>query len=350
MDSSNLANTMDSNIQRILTPEDLERLLASNASSEVMELDEIRDQARIEDINAAYIARYLNSRRVIKPQSVDRGLEMMSDQQNSQVNERMDEGRKVHPPQRRAKGDFFKLWSPWFSSIARLSETQPVPWIGTIESSKEEVDMFYKFWYAFTSRKQYICAFEDNDDTISMAKKQRRAERKRAKDKAKLLEIVEEAMRDDPRLAMFREARNALPNNKDKDKDKAAEAEADSAARREREEAEKQELEAKEAARRSKEAAKNAKKKIKRSIRNNVKLANYFSKEGTACAAQIDQVLFDVDVMLEQLDDLQLQQVSNDVKDVPAAQVESVLISAVKSLVSANKVNKSSFKYFETKE
>lgn len=349
MDSDILTNTMDGNLQKSSTPENLEWLFTNYASSDqVMGRDEIRDHVRIENINTAFIVRYLNNCKANKSQLLDRVSDMTSDPHNSRIHETMDEEKKVHPPPRKAKGDFFKLWSPWFASMARLSEPQPVPSIGTIHSSKEEVDTFYKFWYAFTSRRQYNCTFDNNDDVLSTEKKVRKVDGNRAIDKAKLLKIVEEAMRDDPRLAMFREARNAMPQNKEKYK--AAEAEAEEDARKVQEEAEKEEQEAKDAARRLKEVAKNAKKKSKRSIRNSVKLANYFSKESTASAAQIDQVLFDVDVMLEQFDDLQLQQVSNEIKNVPAVQVKSVLITAAKSLVSANKVAGSSFKYFDTNE
>ena len=50
---------------------------------------------------------------------------------------------------------FFKLFAPEFEREAHFSKIEPVPLLGTMDSTKEEVEGFYDFWYNFDSWKSF---------------------------------------------------------------------------------------------------------------------------------------------------------------------------------------------------
>ena len=50
---------------------------------------------------------------------------------------------------------FFKTFGPIFEREARFSKVEPVPKIGTISDSKEDVEAFYAFWYNFDSWRSF---------------------------------------------------------------------------------------------------------------------------------------------------------------------------------------------------
>jgi len=230
----------------------------------------------------------------------------------------VDEGADVPPPTKKQtqKGDFFKLWNPVFESEARFSRKQPVPMLGNENSSKEEVETFYDFWYNFDSWRSFEYQDEDVPDDNESRDQRRHIERKNAnarkkkkvEDTARLRKLVDQALELDERIKRFRKEDQLKRNRKKMEKEaeekkkkeeeaKRKEQEAKEAAKKaEREKAEKAD------AKKAKEAAKNAVKKNKRVVRGAVKDSNYFHEGiGEASAKEIDTCLNEVDLLLSKL-------------------------------------------------
>lgn len=277
---------------------------------------------------------------------IQKAFEVLMDPVKRRQFDSVDPKADVKPPSKKAKGDFIEQWGPVFEAEARFSNKQPVPLLGTMESTKEEVDNFYSFWYNFDSWRSFEYLDEDVPDDTSnrdnkryIEKKNRNARNKRkTEDTARLRKLVDDALNADPRIKLFKEAERKAKEQKKWEREAGAR-EAAEAAKRAKEEAEKKKAEeeaaakaAKESAKKNKEAAKNAKKKNKRTIRNSVKDVNYFA-DGDASASQIDAVLADVDAIVEKLDDMALSDVAGKVNGVTdAAAVKAVFTETASNL------------------
>lgn len=231
---------------------------------------------------------------------------------------------------------FFELWGPVFEREARFSEPSngPIPSIGNEDSSKEDVDAFYSFWYNFDSWRSFeyldkeVNEGSDSRDEKRYIEKKNRAERAKLKkeDNTRLRSLVDKALATDPRIKKFkaeekaaREARRkgrtpqqqpgrgAQPAGRptpqqvlaakkakaeEEQKAKADAAQADAASKADREAAKKQ-----------REAAKKKAKKEKKAISTVLTAQNYFQPSGTApSAAVIESQLNGLDALVEALD------------------------------------------------
>ncbi|PGH02635.1 hypothetical protein GX51_04518 [Blastomyces parvus] len=291
---------------------------------------------------------------------IQKATEILLDPVRRRQFDSVDELANVPPPGKK-KGNFFKLWSPVFESEGRFSKIQPVPKIGNENSTKEEVEEFYNFWYNFDSWRSFEYEDEDVPDDNENRDHKRHIERKNAnarrkkktEDTARLRRLVDDALAADERIKKFRKAERA---NKDKRRlEKEAEAkrlaEEKEKARLEEEQRMKEAAEAAKAekleGKKAKEAAKNAAKKNKRVLKASVKDVNYFAEGGDATAAQVDGVLNDVDLVISKISNEELAELASKLaaagKD--AASVKSTYGEVVKGLIGAGKLKEGETKY-----
>lgn len=267
----------------------------------------------------------------------------------------VDEGADVEPPTKKEtqKGNFFKLWGPVFESEARFSKNRPVPKLGNEDSTKEEVETFYNFWYNFDSWRSFEYQDEDIPDDNENRDQKRHIERKnqnarkkkKTEDTARLRKLVDDALALDDRIRKFRKEEHAQKNKKRFEKEAEAKRIAEEAAKAKAEEERlKAEREAAEKAERAegkkaKEAAKNAAKKNKRVVRGSVKDVNYFHDGADVPSSKIDTVLNEVDVLITKLEMDELATLSsklNGKKD--SADIKAIYIAETKRLVAGGKL------------
>ncbi|KAL2117722.1 hypothetical protein VTJ04DRAFT_7382 [Mycothermus thermophilus] len=248
---------------------------------------------------------------------IQKATEILLDPVKRRQFDSVDEEADVPPPTKKqlAKGNYYKLWGNVFKAEARFSKIHPVPSFGDENSTKEEVEAFYNFWYNFDSWRSFEYLDEEVPDDNENRDQKRHMERKnanarkkkKAEDNARLRKLIDDAAAGDERIKRFRQEANAAKQRKRLERE-AAERAAAEEARRKKEEEERAAKEAeekakaeREAAKKAKEAAKNAVKKNKRVLRGSVKDANYFV-EGDPSPATIDAVLGDVELIQGRID------------------------------------------------
>lgn len=253
---------------------------------------------------------------------IQRAHEILSDPVKRRQFDSVDEEADVEPPTKKQitkPKDFYKKWGPVFQSEARFSNNQPVPELGDENSTKEEVEAFYDFWYSFDSWRTFEYLDEDvpddnegRDHKRHIEKKNANARRKhKSEDIARLRKVVDECLAMDERIKKFRQEGAKNKNRKRDEKAAALKAEAEAkkkaaeeAAIKAKADEEAQKAE-REAGKKAKEAAKNAVKKNRRTVKTSVKDVNYFAA-GEPSAKQIDDVLDDVESITKAMDPDQL--------------------------------------------
>ncbi|KAI9040173.1 putative ribosome associated DnaJ chaperone Zuotin [Aspergillus affinis] len=333
---NNVKKTEDEDDDNISEPED-GMLLAREAKDwksqdhyAVLGLTKYRWRATPEQIKRAHrkkVLRHHPDKKAAMGQSdendqffkcIQKATEVLSDPVRRRQFDSVDEAAEVDAPTKKeaSKGNFFKLWRRCLEAESRFSKIQPVPMLGDDNSTFEEVDNFYNFWYNFDSWRTFEYLDEDvpddgesRDQKRHVEKKNANARRKRkTEDTARLRHLVDDLAAQDERIKKFRKAARA-----DKDKkrlEREAEAkrlvEEKEKARLEEEQRKKEAEEAakadREKSKKAKEAAKNASKKNKRVLKASVKDVNYFAESGDASAAQIDGVLTDVENIMGKID------------------------------------------------
>lgn len=285
---------------------------------------------------------------------IQKAFEVMTDSNKRAQFDSVDELATVAPPLAKSQYNFFEAWGPVFETNAHFSKKQPVPLLGNLNSSKEEVDDFYRFWGKFDSWKSFEFKDEDVPDDSANRDHKRYIERKnisnrkklKQEDNKKLNDMVSRAQKEDPRIKAWKDA---IRKEKEKAKwDKGADSRlaAEQAAKKKAEEeaakkkAEEDAAAAKTDAKKAKEAAKSAKKKNKRAVRGAAKAANYFGDEDRA-----EVIDADVDLILENLDGMQLSALAGK-SDGDADSVKGAFVEIVSELTSSGALKAAYLKYF----
>ncbi|OJJ50638.1 hypothetical protein ASPZODRAFT_126537 [Penicilliopsis zonata CBS 506.65] len=295
---------------------------------------------------------------------IQKATELLLDPVRRRQFDSVDEAADVEPPTKKeaAKGNFYKLWSKAFVAEGRFSKKQPVPTLGNEDSTKEEVEGFYDFWYNFDSWRTFEYLDEDvpddnenRDQKRHVEKKNANARRKRkTEDNTRLRHMIDECLANDERIKKFRQQARAGKDKKRLEKEAEAKrlAEEKEKARVEEEQRKKEAEETakadREKTKKAKEAAKNAAKKNKRVLKGAVKEVNYFVEGGDASAGQVDAVLGDVELLMSKIDHEELAALAESLtaagKD--GAAVKAAYAAQAKQLVEAGKLKEGELKTF----
>ncbi|KAI8363663.1 DnaJ domain-containing protein [Mortierella sp. GBAus27b] len=213
---------------------------------------------------------------------------------------------------------FLEAWAPVFEREARFSvkDIKDTPSIGTMESTKEQVEAFYGFWYTFESWRsfEYLDKEEgdgpENRDDKRYMEKKNKAERARLKkdDTTRLRKLVDTAFSLDPRMAAFKEQEKEAKEARKKERQEQAnrakkEADREAALAKElQEEKESEERIKRDEERKEKEVKKKAIRKEKKNIKTAIKDANYgYPKGATITPSTLDIYLSELETMLDKL-------------------------------------------------
>uniref|UniRef100_A0A096LXZ2 DnaJ homolog subfamily C member 2 n=1 Tax=Poecilia formosa TaxID=48698 RepID=A0A096LXZ2_POEFO len=113
------------------------------------------------------------------------------------------------PSKSEGKESFFEVFAPVFERNARWSSKKHGPSLGTMDSSFEEVDNFYSFWYNFDSWREFSYLDEEEKekaecrDERRWIEKQNRASRAQRKKEEmnRIRTLVDTAYSCDPRVS-----------------------------------------------------------------------------------------------------------------------------------------------------
>jgi len=197
------------------------------------------------------------------------------------------------PTDKEVEKDFYNVLGRQFKLNARWSEKRKVPQLGTEESSRDDVEKFYDFWYNFQSWREYSYLDEedkekgqDRDERRWIEKQNKIIRQKRKKEEmARIRSLVDLAYNNDPRIARFKreeKERKLAAKRAKQTAAQAAKAEEEriakeaEIARQKAEEAEQKRIEA---AQREREAQKRAMKKERKLLRDTLKEKEYFSSD-----------------------------------------------------------------------
>ncbi|XP_078275830.1 dnaJ homolog subfamily C member 2 isoform X2 [Rhinoraja longicauda] len=225
------------------------------------------------------------------------------------------------PSKSEAKENFIEVFQAAFERNARWSKNKHVPKLGDLNSSIEEIDAFYSFWYNNDSWREFSYLDEEEkekaecrDERKWIEKQNRAARAQRKKEEMnRIRTLVDTAYNCDPRIKKFKEEEKARKEAEKKAKAEAKRKEEDEkekikqaelevarlAKEKEEEEARQQALQSK----KEKEIQKKAIKKERQKLRTVCKNWNYFTDNQTENVKMME----DVEKLCDRLELVSLQ-------------------------------------------
>ncbi|CAG8450806.1 8089_t:CDS:10 [Ambispora leptoticha] len=223
---------------------------------------------------------------------IQKAHEILSDPVKRRQYDSIDQEIDDSPPSLKTKGDFFEIYGPVFEREARFSNKTPVPLLGDINTTKEELEAFYDFWYKFDSWRSFEYLDKEDADSTDNRDDKRYLEKKNKAERAR------RKKEDNTRLRKIVGMEAA-----EEEKRRQEEAEA---------EAKQKQLEEKKGKAAKKKALRNERKNIK----NFLKEQNYFYPNNENPPVDvIDVQLSELDVLLENMSVEELQHLKNQLTD-----------------------------------
>ncbi|XP_065674445.1 dnaJ homolog subfamily C member 2 isoform X2 [Hydra vulgaris] len=300
--------------EKELSADDKAFLLSLDASEwkkqdhyRVLGLEKLRFDATEEDIKKAYRRKVLRHHPDKKKDNVSllppevneheyftcitRAYEVLSSVEDRQAYDSVDEEFPDEIPSYSPKQDFFEVFSKYVKLNARWSSHQPVPLLGDMNTSIEDVNAFYTFWYDFHSWRNFSNL--DTEDTSKAESREERrwmeAENKKMRQKrkkeeiARIRKLVDVLFQNDPRLKKYKQELKLkkLEEKKAKEKiEQEKEMQRKLALEEEKKSKDKAELEAKEKVlkeKKEKEKLRKSAAKDRKTIKQAIKNESYFN-------------------------------------------------------------------------
>jgi len=201
----------------------------------IMGFPEVRDRATPEQLkksNRKLVLKFHPDKCRIKDEKkvndiitcINRANDVLSDPEKRRSYDSVDPkfDQDVPPISKNSKAHFFSTFGPVFDRNQRWSVISKVPFIGDEDSSLEDVNYFYEFWYGFQSWRNY--SYLDKEDLETAEDAWDRREMKKANTKARnslkkeemtrIRLLVDNAYACDPRIKRFQEEEKNRKNQK----------------------------------------------------------------------------------------------------------------------------------------
>ncbi|CAF1102645.1 unnamed protein product [Rotaria sp. Silwood1] len=242
--------------------------------------------------------------------------------------------------------NFYEIFGPVFERNARWSVHQHVPLLGNDDTSFEQVNKFYRFWYDFVSWREYSYLDEedksqgqDRDERRYIEKLNRVERQKRKKTEiTRLRTLVDRAYALDPRIKRQKKEDQQRKDDEklrrkqeiDKRRQEQKQKEIDEANRiaEEKQRVEEEAKRKQDEAKREKDAQKKLMKREKKQLRDLCKEANYFND--LASPPNLKQVE-QIETLIEYLSIEDLKALNEKLKEENADQ-RSIILSEVKKM------------------
>ncbi|KAJ2866302.1 hypothetical protein GGH94_001667 [Coemansia aciculifera] len=210
--------------------------------------------------------------------------------------------------------EFFAVYGPVFERESRFSKRQPVPLLGALNTPRDDMEAFYRFWASFDSWRLFdyldkVKEQTENREEKRWQEKKNKAERARLKkeDNKRVSDLVQQAMALDPRVEMYREQERQDKERKRLERESLARqadseraAAEDLRARKQKQEAEeKSRLAAEE--KRQREQKKQDERAAKRAVRTLIAEHEFMADPGALTSAMSTSRAAEVDILLENM-------------------------------------------------